>query len=73
MIGAALVLGFVLLAVCATWIAPQDPIATNWGAIRKAPSAEHWFGTDEIGREVQSASHGDDRDKQGDVPVSPDG
>ena len=54
MIGAALVLGFVLLAVCATWIAPQDPIATNWGAIRKAPSAEHWFGTDEIGRDVLS-------------------
>jgi len=54
MIGAALVLGFVLLALCATWIAPQDPIATNWGAIRKAPSAEHWFGTDEIGRDVLS-------------------
>jgi len=54
MIGAALVLGFVLLALCATWIAPQDPIATSWGAIRKAPSAEHWFGTDEIGRDVLS-------------------
>jgi peptide/nickel transport system permease protein len=40
--------------VFAPWIAPQDPIATSWGAIRKAPSAEHWFGTDEIGRDVLS-------------------
>src|SRR6202008_2238752 len=29
-----------------------DPVATSWGAIRKAPSIEHWFGTDEIGRDV---------------------
>ena len=52
--GAAVVLGFLVLAGCAAWIAPQDPIATSWGAIRKAPSAEHWFGTDEIGRDVFS-------------------
>jgi peptide/nickel transport system permease protein len=52
MVGAAIVLGFVLLALFAAWLAPQDPIATSWGAIRKAPSAEHWFGTDEIGRDV---------------------
>jgi peptide/nickel transport system permease protein len=54
MFGLAVVLGFVVLAVFAAWIAPQDPIATSWGAIRKAPSAEHWFGTDEIGRDVLS-------------------
>ncbi len=52
MFGLAVVLGFVLLAVFAAWLAPQDPIATSWSAIRKAPSAEHWFGTDEIGRDV---------------------
>jgi peptide/nickel transport system permease protein len=52
MFGAAVVLGFIVLAVFAGWIAPQDPIATSWGAIRKAPSAEHWFGTDDIGRDV---------------------
>ena len=33
-------------------IAPYDPLATSWSAIRKAPSAAHWFGTDEIGRDV---------------------
>ena len=52
--GAAVVIGFILLAVFAAWIAPQDPIATSWGDIRKAPSAAHWFGTDEIGRDVLS-------------------
>ena len=54
MVGLVVVLLFVVLAVFAGWIAPQDPIATNWGAIRKAPSAEHWMGTDEIGRDVLS-------------------
>ena len=54
MVGLTLVLGFVLLAIFAPWIAPHDPIATSWGAIRKAPTATHWFGTDEIGRDVLS-------------------
>jgi peptide/nickel transport system permease protein len=54
MLGLAVVLLFVALAVFAPWIAPQDPVATSWGAIRKAPSAEHWLGTDEIGRDVLS-------------------
>jgi peptide/nickel transport system permease protein len=52
--GAAIIVGFIALAVFANFIAPQDPIATSWGAIRKPPSAEHWFGTDEIGRDVLS-------------------
>jgi peptide/nickel transport system permease protein len=54
LLGLAVVLIFVVLALFAPWIAPQDPIATSWGAIRHAPSAEHWFGTDEIGRDVFS-------------------
>jgi peptide/nickel transport system permease protein len=45
---------FVLLALLAPEVAPYDPLATNWSAIRKAPSAAHWFGTDEIGRDVLS-------------------
>ena len=52
MFGAAVVLGFIVLALGANFIAPQDPIATSWSAIRKAPSAAHWFGTDDIGRDV---------------------
>jgi len=54
MFGLAIVAAFVVLALAAPWIAPHDPIATSWGAIRKAPSSEHWFGTDEIGRDVLS-------------------
>ncbi|HET7528540.1 MAG TPA: ABC transporter permease [Burkholderiaceae bacterium] len=54
MAGLVIVLAFVALAVFAPWIAPLDPVATSWGAIRKAPSAAHWFGTDEIGRDVLS-------------------
>ena len=38
-------------------IAPYDPLATSWTAVRKAPSAAHWFGTDEIGRDVLSPRH----------------
>jgi peptide/nickel transport system permease protein len=54
MFGLAVVLLFVVMALAAPWIAPHDPIATSWSAIRKAPSAAHWFGTDEIGRDVLS-------------------
>ena len=54
MLGLATVVFFVLLAVFAPWIAPSDPIATSWGAIRKPPSATYWFGTDELGRDVLS-------------------
>jgi peptide/nickel transport system permease protein len=54
LVGLAVVLAFVAMALFSPWIAPQDPIATSWSAIRQAPSAEHWFGTDEIGRDVFS-------------------
>lgn len=43
---------FVLLAVFAPLIAPYDPIATSWSLVRKPPSALHWFGTDDLGRDV---------------------
>src|SRR6201987_2305525 len=43
---------FILLAVFAPLIAPYDPIATSWTLVRKPPSALHWFGTDDLGRDV---------------------
>jgi peptide/nickel transport system permease protein len=52
--GLATVAFFVLVALLAPWLAPYDPLATSWSAVRKAPSAAHWFGTDEIGRDVLS-------------------
>jgi len=53
-VGLAVVVGFILLALFAPWISPYDPLQTSWSAVRKAPSAAHWFGTDEIGRDVLS-------------------
>jgi len=54
MLGLLIVLAFIVLAIFAPWIAPYDPVATSWSAVRAAPSAEYWFGTDEIGRDVLS-------------------
>ena len=44
----------ILLAVLAPWIAPYDPTATSFTTVRKPPSWAHWFGTDEVGRDVLS-------------------
>jgi len=52
--GVAVVGFFVLLALFAPWIAPYDPLATSWSAVRAGPSAAHWFGADELGRDVLS-------------------
>jgi len=54
MLGLVIVLIFIVLAVFAPLIAPYDPVATSWSAVRVAPSADYWFGTDEIGRDVLS-------------------
>ena len=54
MLGLVFVIFFVALAVFAPYIAPYDPVATSWSAVRIAPSAQYWFGTDEIGRDVLS-------------------
>ena len=54
MVGAGVVLFFVLVAIFAPMIAPYSPTATDWSAVRKAPSLAHWLGTDEIGRDVLS-------------------
>jgi peptide/nickel transport system permease protein len=45
---------FILVAVFAPWLAPEDPVKTSWSLIRKAPSWAHWMGTDENGRDVLS-------------------
>jgi peptide/nickel transport system permease protein len=53
-VGLVVILLFVAVAVFAPWLAPFDPTATSWSAIRKAPSAVHWMGTDENGRDVMA-------------------
>ncbi|WP_432757205.1 ABC transporter permease [Consotaella aegiceratis] len=53
-VGGLVVVFFVLVAIVAPLIAPYDPLATSFTAIRKAPSMVHWFGTDELGRDILS-------------------
>jgi peptide/nickel transport system permease protein len=50
--GLGVVLFFLAVALLAPWLAPYDPAATSWSAVRKAPSLVHWMGTDELGRDV---------------------
>ena len=52
--GAVVVLVFVAVAVLAPLLAPFDPLKTNFLLIRKAPSAAHWLGTDDLGRDILS-------------------
>lgn len=52
--GLVVVATFVLLAVLAPLVAPYDPVATSWTLVRKPPSAVHWFGTDDLGRDILS-------------------
>jgi peptide/nickel transport system permease protein len=54
MAGLAVVIFFIAVALLAPVISPYDPLQTSWSAVRKAPSAMHIFGTDEIGRDVAS-------------------
>ena len=51
LVGGAVVLAFVAMALGAPWIARVDPAAADWKQIRKAPSVAHPFGTDDLGRD----------------------
>src|SRR5215472_6310196 len=52
LIGLAVVIFFVVLALVSPLVSPYDPLATDWRAVRKPPSALHFFGTDDLGRDV---------------------
>jgi peptide/nickel transport system permease protein len=48
---------FALIALCAVFgplITPYDPLASDVVAKLQAPTARHWFGTDEYGRDILS-------------------
>ena len=53
-VGAVFVVLFVMLAFFAPWIAPQDPAYIDLPARLSPPSAAHWCGTDELGRDILS-------------------
>jgi peptide/nickel transport system permease protein len=52
--GFALCVLLIVLAVGAPWLAPYNPNAQNLPQRLEAPSAAHWMGTDELGRDVLS-------------------
>lgn len=53
-LGLAVIVLFVLMAVFAPLLTFYDPIQQSWTSIRKPPSWQHWFGTDESGRDLFS-------------------
>lgn len=53
-IGSAIVLMLILVAIFAPWIATHDPLVQDLANALQAPSAAHYFGTDEFGRDVFS-------------------
>lgn len=54
MVALAILVVLTLLAVFAPLIATHDPTQQSWRAVRQAPSWMHWFGTDEVGRDIFS-------------------
>lgn len=53
-VGLCFIVLVVLAAVFAPLITPFDPAAQDYTAIRQSPNAIHWFGTDELGRDMFS-------------------
>lgn len=54
LVGAVILSIFILSALFAPWIAPFDPLKSNFLAVRHAPSMVYWLGTDELGRDLFS-------------------
>ncbi len=53
-VGAAIVVVAALAAIFAPWVAPYDPVALDPPARLLGPTAEHWLGTDQYGRDTLS-------------------
>jgi len=53
-IAAAGVAVMVLIAIFAPWIAPYNPIVSDVSVALQPPSAAHWAGTDQLGRDILS-------------------
>jgi peptide/nickel transport system permease protein len=55
-VGAFLVLMWVVFAIFGDFVTPYEPLGTPQDVLNRLqpPSSEHWFGTDSLGRDVQS-------------------
>lgn len=54
MVGLVIIAIFLIMAIFAPWLAPYDPIAQDLPAQLQPPSAAHWLGTDDFGRDILS-------------------
>lgn len=54
LIGFIFIVGWTLIAILSSWIVPHDPYVTDPANKLLPPSAEHWFGTDNYGRDILS-------------------
>ena len=54
MIGTVIILTFIIIAIIGPSIAPYDPEAISLNGALQAAGAEHWFGTDNLGRDIFS-------------------
>ncbi|MGD0610901.1 MAG: ABC transporter permease [Anaerolineales bacterium] len=54
MVGLGGITFLIVLAVLASWISPYSPSTQNYNDILNAPSAKHYFGTDDLGRDTFS-------------------
>ncbi|MBY6146844.1 ABC transporter permease [Mameliella alba] len=54
MLGAVIIGALVFVAVFAPWLAPYSPVGQDLGSRLLPPSADHWLGTDELGRDIYS-------------------
>ena len=52
--GLAVVVALLLVALFAPWLATHDPYAQDLAQRLQPPGAQHWFGTDQIGRDIYS-------------------
>ncbi|MBW8903501.1 MAG: ABC transporter permease, partial [Bradyrhizobium sp.] len=51
-VGLVVIASFIVMAVFAPLLTPYDPVATSWTLVRKPPSGLHWFGPDDLGRDI---------------------
>ncbi len=54
LLGLVIIIALLIVAAVAPWISPYDPIAQNLSQRLLPPSAAHWMGTDELGRDILS-------------------
>jgi len=54
LVGAVILLGMVIVALAAPWLAPHDPAAADPTALNQRPSGARWLGSDAFGRDILS-------------------